>query len=159
MKRLHALLLAMALATAGLWSASAQAGSTTLLLVRSTLANDTDTAGLWQYEGGTIQNSAGTATVGHYILTRRVTTAGTSADNTAGVTTSLFFATSSGNTPDVITLEGAWSFTSGGFLGSVSAASNKYHWAIGADASSTIPASGTQKLVIQWLASTGLKIP
>ncbi len=98
-------------------------------------------------------------TVGRYILTRRVTTAGTSADNTAGVTTTLFFTTSAGNTPNSITLQGAWSFTSGGFLGSVSGASNKYHWVIGADASSAIPSSGTQRLVIQWLASTDLKIP
>ncbi len=146
------LLIGAVLASAGaLLSASAFAGSETIMLVRSSLANDADTAGTWQYEGGAIQNTRGVG-IGTYIISRRVTTAGTSTYNTAAETISLFFAPKvSTNAPNVITLEGAHSFNSGNFVGSVSAASNEYHLLIGADASATIPSANTSKLVLNWI--------
>lgn len=83
--------------------------------------NVKDTAGVTQYEGGAIQNGAGTA-IGDYTTSRRVVPAGTSPDNTAGTTTTLFFPnTTASLPPNVIVIEGAWSFNSGPFDGSVSA--------------------------------------
>ena len=150
------------LAAVSLFSASAFAGSATLSLVRSTLSNDTDAdnGGLWQYEGGSLQNAAGSA-VGTYIIQRRVTSSGTSAYNTAGETITLFFApATSGGLPPVITIEGAYSYNSGSFGGSVAAASTKYHWTIGFDANASIGSGpAMNKLVITWLGTDTLHIP
>jgi hypothetical protein len=150
------------LASASLLPAQAFAGSVTLSLVRSSLSNDADSdgGGLWQYEGGAVQNKTGDA-IGTYIVQRRVTTSGTQPYNTAGETISVFLAPSdSGGLPPVITVEGNYSYNSGAVGGSVSAASTKYHWIIGSDASATI-ASGTAttKLVITWTGSDGLHVP
>jgi hypothetical protein len=148
----------IAVSTAALLSASALAGSATIVLARSTLSNtsDSDGGGLWQYEGGTIQNTHGTA-IGTYIANRRVTTSGTSLYNTAAETISLFFAPKvSSKAPNVIALEGAYSYNSGNFIGSVSAASYEYHDLIGSDASAEI-SNGTATLVITWIGpSRGL---
>jgi hypothetical protein len=155
------LLAAGLVASAFLWPAHAFAGQANLVLVRSTLSNDVDAdnGGLWQYEGGTIQNKAGTA-IGTYILQRRVTTSGTQTYNTAGETISLFFAPgTSGGLPPVITAEGAYSYNSGAFGGSVSAASNKYHWIIGADATGSVGASPTTNLALTWTTSDSLHVP
>jgi hypothetical protein len=136
------------------------AGSATLYLVRSTLSNDSDAdnGGLWQYEGGSVQDASGTA-VGTYILQRRVTTSGTSAYNTAGETISLFFApSSSGALPPGMTIEGDYSYNSGAVSGSVSAASNKYHWIIAADVAGSL-SNSTTKLVLTWVASNTLHVP
>jgi hypothetical protein len=158
---LRAPLVAAFLAAVSLFSANAFAGSATLSLVRSTLSNDTDAdnGGLWQYEGGSIQNAAGSA-VGTYILQRRVTTSGTSAYNTAGETITLFFTpATSGGLPPVITIEGAYSYNSGLMGGSVAAASTKYHWTIGYDANASVSGTAATKLVITWVGTETLHIP
>jgi hypothetical protein len=133
---------------------AAMAASLNVLLVRATLSNDADpdSNGLYQYEGGTVQNSAGTVTIGHYIVTRRVTTSGTSADNTAGETIVLFFPSStSGNVPNNITLQGAYSYNTGQFAGSVSAVSSRYRIFNGSDATAAITTTpGTTKLSINF---------
>ena len=161
-RSIKAPLIAAAVTCASLWSANAFAGSSTLSLVRSTLSNDTDAdnGGLWQYEGGAIQNSAGAA-VGTYIIQRRVTTSGTQTYNTAGETISLFFVpANSGGLPPVVTVEGAYSYNSGNVDGSVSAASAKYHWLIGSDVSASIVSgTATSKLVITWTGSDVLHVP
>ncbi len=140
-------------------TAPAQAGSLTILLVRSSLNNDTDSAGLWQYEGGAVQNATTGATIGHYLLNRRVTTAGTSTDNTAAESITLFFSNATaGQVPNSFTLEGAYSYNTGQFVGSVSAASERYHVLIGADASATLVTSSTttSKLVVDWVGLQGV---
>ncbi len=146
-------LLAASLCGVVLCSTAASAGTLGMLLVRSSLSNDSDpdSNGLWQYEGGTIQNLAGTTTIGHYIATRRVTTSGTSADNTAGETITLFFPSStSGNVPNNITLQGAYSYNTGQFAGSISAVSLRYRSLNGDDANGTITGAGTTKIVIDY---------
>jgi hypothetical protein len=126
----------------------------TVLLIRSTLANDPDpdSNGLYQYEGGSVQNAAGTVAIGHYIVTRRVTTSGTSADNTAGETITLFFPSNiSGNVPNNITLSGAYSYNTGQFAGSVSAVSSRYRPLNGDDANGAVTTTpGTTKLTIDF---------
>jgi hypothetical protein len=147
-------------ASAFLWPLKAFAGSATLYLVRSSLSNDADAdnGGLWQYEGGSIQNAGG-ASLGTYILQRRVTTSGTQLYNTAGETISLFFApASSGGLPPGITIEGDYSYNSGAVGGAVTAAGNKYHWIIGADVAGSVVNSQT-KLVLTWVGSDSLKVP
>ena len=93
----------------------------TMTLVRSTLNNVDDAAGRWQFEGGTIVLRR--KEVGYYATIRRVTFGGTDAQNTAQLTTTLFF---KGNPPQNMTLQGAHDFSSGDQIGSVSAASNTY---------------------------------
>ena len=155
-------LVAALLASALLWPLSAFAGSSTIFLVRSTLSNDSDAdgGGLWQYEGGTLQNAAG-KTIGNYILERRVTTSGTETLNTASETISLFFPPStSGNLPPGITVEGDYSYNTGEVDGAVSAAGTKYHWLIGADADGTVVSgSPSTKLILTWVGSGGLTVP
>ncbi len=157
---IKAVLIAGLMASALLWPMKAFAGSATLILVRSSLSNDTDAdnGGLWQYEGGSVQSSTG-ASLGTYILQRRVTTSGTLTYNTAGETISLFFApASSGGLPPGITIQGDYSYNSGAVGGSVTAAGNKYHWLIGADVVGSVTNSNT-KLVITWTASDNLHVP
>jgi hypothetical protein len=110
-------------------ASAAAANGLTFVLVRSSLSNDSDAdgGGLWQYEGGVVQNAAGTANIGHYIVNRRVTTSGTSADNTASETITLFFPSATpGAVPNNITLQGAYSYNTGQVTGSVSAVSSRY---------------------------------
>lgn len=99
------------------------ATSITLKLKRKTLKNVDDAAGRWQFEGG--EAIRGTKTVANYATVRRVTTGGTDAQNTAMLTTTLFFIGRSAP-PQNITLQGAHDFSSGDQIGSVSAASNSY---------------------------------
>jgi hypothetical protein len=145
-----------ALATAGsLYASAASAGAVNLVLVRGSLDNDTDPAssGLWQYEGGVVENATTGAAIGHYIATRRVTTSGTSSDNTAGETLTLFFPNATpGNAPNNITMQGAYSYTSGQFAGSVSAVSSRYRLLNGLDAYGAVgTAAGTTKLTIDYV--------
>jgi len=136
----------------------AHAGSVTLTLNRTTLANVNDAAGLWQHQGGDIIK--GGVKVGQYALHRRVTTAGTTAPlNTAMTTITLFFATTSGNAPQNVTLQGAHDFGPGNFRGSVSAGSNKYTWIQGGDATYTSLAGGALSLVINWNGASQLTLP
>lgn len=154
-KRARTALLGALAVLGSLCAAAVQAGTQTVDLVRSSLTNVPDAAGIYQYEGGTLENSSG-GTLGTYIIVRR-TEAATASFNTAATTITLFLSpASSGAAPSAVTIEGAWSFSSGDFQGSVSAASNKYHWVIGADAKSSIPTIGTSKLVLTWAGSNEL---
>ncbi len=101
------------------WGVRSMAVSTTLVLDRKTLTNVDDPAGRWQHEGGTARRE--TTVVANYATVRRVTTGGTDAQNTAMLTTTLFFIGK--NPPENITLQGAHDFNSGNQIGSVSAAS------------------------------------
>ena len=96
--------------------------SMSLILERKSLTNVDDAAGRWQHEGGTARR--GTTVVANYATTRRVTNGGTDAQNTAMLTTTLFFTGKS--PPENITLHGSHDFNSGNQVGSVSAASGAY---------------------------------
>jgi hypothetical protein len=144
---------------AALWSGSAFAGNVVLELHRSSLTNVTDAGGLTQHEAGTVLKGA--ALVGNYFLTRRVETLSGALFNTGATHITLFFEPQPNGTsaaPDNVTLDGAHDFSSGGFKGSVSAASNPYSWIKGADASYSITA-GVDMLTIRWLASPELTLP
>lgn len=133
------------------WMDQALAGGVQLKLVRATLKNVDDPAGRWQHEGGAIQK--GQTPVGHYAITRRVTEGGTTAQNTAMETVTLFF---SGTPPQNVTLQGAHHFGNGNFVGSVSAASSQYGWIRGADA---MLSSSTGQLTINWPGPNVLNLP
>jgi hypothetical protein len=94
----------------------------TLTLSRKALNNVDDIAGRWQFEGGSVEENK--KQVANYSSIKRVTFQGTDQDgqNTASVTTTLFFIGS--HPPESITLEGAHDFNSGNETGSVSAASH-----------------------------------
>ena len=139
-------------------SQPATAGFATLTLSRASLDNVNDAAGVTQHEGGKILNAGGT-TVGTYITIRRATFSGTSAYNTAAMTTTLFFAPVGAAAPANVTLQGAHIFSSGAFQGSVSAASPRYSYLRGADASATIPTSGSTKLTITWVGTPPVTLP
>lgn len=140
-----------------LCAAAAQAGTQAVELVRNTLVNVPDAAGIYQYESGTLESSAAVP-LGTYMIVRR-TGPGTEAYNTAATTITLFFPPAvTGQAPNVVTIEGAWSFSSGDFLGSVSAASNKFHWIVGGDAASTIPSGSTSRLILTWAGSNQLQL-
>ena len=102
--------------------------SSQFTLVRGSLNNDNDAAGLWQYEGGQVLD-AQKQRVANYAVTRRVTTSGTSAQNTAMLTMTLFFVGKA--PPENITVQGSHDFSSGGEIGSVSAASSAFAAHIG----------------------------
>ena len=139
------------------WSTPAEAGTASVSLVRSSLQNVDDPAGRWQFEGGDIVK--GGVVVGQYAIHRRVTFGGTDAQNTAMTTVTLFFANRA-SAPHNITLQGAHSFSNGRFIGSVSAASNKYSWINGADAT-IAPTStvGTSTLTMTWVGASHLVVP
>jgi hypothetical protein len=100
----------------------AHAQSLTLTLQRTgALINVDDAAGRWQYDGGEVICPDGTTQIGHYATHRRVTFTGTSAQNTAMVTVTLFLGETS--PPQTITLQGAHDFDNGFYTGSVSATS------------------------------------
>ncbi|HEY6922926.1 MAG TPA: hypothetical protein VI653_05625 [Steroidobacteraceae bacterium] len=142
---------------AWLFVAAAQAGTQTFELVRGTLQNIPDAAGSYQYEGGTLENALGKA-IGTYLIVRR-TGSGAERFNTGATTITLFFPPApSINAPPVVTIQGSWSFSSGNFKGSVSAASLEFHWIVGADAASTTLAGTTSKLVLSWIGSNQLQL-
>lgn len=136
-----------AVTLAALAPASALAGTANLTLVRGSLTNVNDAAGIWQIEGGVINNAAGRQ-VGDYACTRRtvaIGTGGTSPQNTAMLTCTLFI--TGGRPPENITLQGAHDYTSGGYIGSVSAASSSFSYLIGASVSGN---SGPGSLTLTW---------
>jgi hypothetical protein len=136
----------------------AHAGSVGLTLTRTTLTNVPDAAGLWQHEGGNVFK--GGVKIGQYALHRRVTSGGTTAPlNTAMTTITLFLATAAGTAPQNITLEGAHDFSVGNFRGSVSAASNRFTWIQGGDATYASLGGGGLSLVISWNGSAQLTLP
>ena len=135
------------------WTPQAMAGGVQLTLARLSLTNVEDAAGRWQHEGGNIQK--GTATVGQYAIHRRITKDGTTVQNTAMETVTLFFS-NTGSPPQNVTLQGAHHFSNGNFAGSVSAASNHFSWIIGADAMIN---AATHMLIIQWGGAIHLTLP
>ena len=94
----------------------------TLTLRQSTLRNVDDAAGRWQFEGGKVFE--GGKQVAYYASTKRVIYGGTNAQNTAMLTTTIFFL--GGSPPENITLQGSHDFHSGRQIGSVSAASEAH---------------------------------
>lgn len=144
--------LAALLVTASLAAGTAWAGSVTLTLNRASLTNVDDPAGRWQHEGGQILKNG--AVVGNYAAHRRVTFGGTDAQNTAMVTMTLFF--NGQFPPQNITLQGSHDFSSGRYIGSVSAASSRYNWLQDANVSGN---TGTNALTINWLEASQLSLP
>lgn len=139
-----------------LWTVPVLAGGVNLTLTRTHLTNVDDAAGRWQHQSGAIRKGA--ATVGQYAIHRRVTTGGTTAQNTAMQTVTLFFS-KTGSPPQNITLQGAHDFSSGVFKGSVSAASDRYSWIQGAEAIMKPSEGGTNVLTLRWTASHQLTLP
>lgn len=135
---------------------AANAGSVALQLVRTSLNNVNDAAGLFQHEGGNVVKSK--VTIGQYLIVRRVTNPATTALNTAATSITLFLGTSSTTAPHNITLQGAHNFSAGNFRGSVSGASNRYTFLQGADATYT-NAAGTENLIMTWNGSNQLTVP
>lgn len=140
-----------------LCSGVATAGTVSVQLVRSSLKNVDDAAGLWQHEGGDVVKSKDV--IGQYLIVRRVTLPATSALNTAATSITLFLGTSASTAPSNITLQGAHNFSSGNFRGSVSGASNRYTFLQGADATYSSTASGTLTLNMSWNGSNQLTVP
>ena len=102
----------------------AMAKSLTLTLNRLSLDNVDDVPGRWQHEGGEVFCSGGEEPIAHYAAHRRVTFSGTTPQNTAMLTLTLFFLGE--NPPQNITIEGSHDFNSGKYIGSVSAASRAF---------------------------------
>lgn len=149
---LAAVILAPALA-----ASQASAGSVALRLERTSLKNVDDDAGRFQHEGGNVKK--GNTIIGQYLIMRRVTLPATSTLNTAATTITLFIGTSNTTAPSCITLQGAHNFSAGNFRGGVSAASNRYAFLNGADATYTSPQSGVETLVMSWNGSSQLTVP
>ncbi len=142
--------IAVCIAGAATVSQSALAGSAILTLKRTTLTNVNDSAGLYQYESGSVSASPGVV-VGSYQTTRRGTNGGGTQFNAAATQVTLFFKVASGTgAPQNIVLEGAHVFSSGGFTGSVSAASPRYRLLRGGDATYTVPSLNTTMLRLYW---------
>ena len=71
----------------------------------------------------------------------------------------LFF-TNASTPPHNVTVQGAHSFSSGRFIGSLSAASNRYTWIQNADASiGSTGTIGTSTLTIAWAGANQLTLP
>ncbi|HEX3471250.1 MAG TPA: hypothetical protein VHT28_08705 [Silvibacterium sp.] len=98
----------------------------TYTLVRECLNNVDDAAGLWQIEGGKVLQKE--KQVANYSSVKRVS-CGTQQQNTAMLWVTLFFL--KGQPPQNITLHGSHDFSSGGEIGSVSAASSAFATHIG----------------------------
>jgi len=124
-------------------SSKANAGSVTLSLSQNTLKNVDDSAGRWQYEGGSVFFNK--SQIANYAVTRRVTYGGTDAQNTAMLTMTIFLIGE--NPPQCITLQGSHDFSSGKYIGSVSAASSALSSLIGATFSGS---TATDTLTITW---------
>jgi len=109
----------------GFLGTGASAGTMTLQLTEVTLLNVGDEAGIWQYEGGTVARNG--QQIGYYAATRRTIDGGTTPLNTAMLTLTIFYAPSaaapSAAAPQNITIQGAHDYSSGAYLGGVSAAS------------------------------------
>jgi hypothetical protein len=95
-------------------------------LQRQCLNNVQDVAGIWQIEGGTVLEKD--VQVATYSSVKR-SSCGTTQENTAMLWVTLFFLGQ--HPPQNITLHGSHDFSSGGEIGSVSAASSAFHAHIG----------------------------
>ena len=138
------------LALAALVGAPAVAGGVTLTLARTTLTNVPDAAGNWQYESGLIRKGA--VTVGQYMISRRHVSGGST--NAGMQTLALIFADT-----QAVTVQGVHSFTDGVLTGSVSSASNRFTWIVGADARITPNGLSASDLVLRWTGSDQLTLP
>ena len=98
-----------------------------LMLERTTLNNVDDIAGRWQYEGGTVFEDK--RQVGYYASTKRVIFGATDAQNTAMLSLEVFATPQM--PPQNLVVQGSHDFSSGGEIGSVSAASGQYAALIG----------------------------
>jgi hypothetical protein len=96
-------------------------------LVRECLNNAEDAGERWQIEGGKVLDRK-KQHVANYSSVKRVS-CGTHEQNTAQLWLTLFFL--KGKPPENMTLHGAHDFSSGGEIGSVSAASNAFKTHIG----------------------------
>ena len=102
----------------------------------------------------------GAAPIGQYLIIRRITIPATGIQNTAATSITLFLGTVNSQTaPHNITLQGAHHFNVGNFRGSVSAASNRFTFLQGADATYSAGAAGTSNLTISWNGSSQLTVP
>ena len=128
------------------WPSESNAQALTLKLARLSLDNVDDGAGRWQHAGGTVTCSDGTH-IANYAAHRRVTSSGTSLQNTAMLTMTLFFLGE--KPPQNITLQGSHDFNSGAYIGSVSAASSNFAQVRGRSIQGQAGAPGT--LTIDYL--------
>lgn len=156
-------ILSAAVLTPILWSTGASAGTVTLQLARSSLTSVKDAAGFNEYESGDVKK--GTAVIGQYQIVRRANIPATTTATyqyVAGASITLFLGTSA-STPNTelhnIVLTGAHGYTAGNFKGSVSSASNKYSWIIGADSGYSSAGTGLANLTINWNGSNQLTVP
>jgi len=124
-------------------------------LLRTSLATTADAVGEWQHEGGNIRKSG--VNIGRYVIVRRVTRPATSSQTTAATTITLFIGSSA--ELDNITLQGAHHFQIGNFKGSVSAASNRYPWIVGAVSGYVSTGSSTSRLTLNWLGANQQTVP
>ena len=153
MKKWGLVIIALVVALSWGMISDSYAGGVILKFTRvGALINVDDTAGRWQHEGGKVFK--GTTQIGYYAIHRRVTFNGTSPQNTAMLTMTIFFLGQS--PPQNITLQGSHNFSSGSFIGSVGAASGKYTWVQGADFSGS---TGTGLLTIAWGGSNYSTLP
>lgn len=100
-----------------------------LTLNRLTLQNVDDAAGRWQFEGGKVFQH--NKYIADYASTKRVVMNGTTPQNTAMLTLTLFFIGQPQHAPENMTLQGSHDFHSGSKTGSVSAASPAFASHIG----------------------------
>jgi hypothetical protein len=112
-----------------------------LELKRLTLEGVTDKAGVWEFVGGQVFQAG--KHVANFAMVLRVVKKGTDEQNTAMLTTTLFFLGK--QPPENMTLQGAHDYMSGDQTGSVSAASGQYAAYIGKGFST----SKAQKLTIK----------
>jgi hypothetical protein len=125
----------LALLLWGIWNAAATAQKGRPVhepvlefeLKQLTLQDVNDSAGRWQFEGGQALHQR--RHVANYATVRRVVNKGTTDQNTAMLTTTIFFLGK--EPPENLTLQGAHDFSSGNATGSVSAASGQHAAYIG----------------------------
>jgi hypothetical protein len=140
-KLLCSMVLAMLTILSLAWASESRADQAlTLTLERLSLDNVDDPPGRWQHEGGRVLCSDGTH-IADYAAYRRVTFSGTSPQNTAMLTMTLFFIGEL--PPQNITLQGSHDFNSGVYIGSVSATSSDFAKVRGVSFSGQAGVTGT----------------
>ena len=150
-KTMKPLLATLCIIVASGMAINASADTATMKFEQDSLTNVDDAAGRWQHEGGRVYMCR--QLIGYYSIHRRVTLMGTTPQNTAMLTMTIFLLDEDNpqnqepKPPQNVTIQGAHDFTSGGFIGSVSAASGIYNWLLGADVKGST-ATGT--LTLSW---------
>jgi hypothetical protein len=105
----------------------AHAQVTLTLATTTAVINVDDTAGRWQFDGGTVSLEGDV--IGNFARTKRVVFGATSPQNTAMLTITIFFL--GADPPETVTLQGSHSFNNGEERGSISAASAGLDGAVG----------------------------